>query len=100
MNVSAYTFDQIKMSSLEKSWFLYKKNYLIDPNIEPYWTLFPISPGNQWSFINNSLQSQNPSRSAKGSNSSLDRLYSRKIRKQLVHHKQVHVSRTNFLCHL
>uniref|UniRef100_A0A673KNA8 Dual E2 ubiquitin-conjugating enzyme/E3 ubiquitin-protein ligase BIRC6 n=1 Tax=Sinocyclocheilus rhinocerous TaxID=307959 RepID=A0A673KNA8_9TELE len=44
--------------------------------------------GNQWSFINNSLQSQNPSRSAKGNNSSLDRLYSRKIRKQLVHHKQ------------
>ncbi|XP_076848185.1 LOW QUALITY PROTEIN: dual E2 ubiquitin-conjugating enzyme/E3 ubiquitin-protein ligase BIRC6 [Brachyhypopomus gauderio] len=43
--------------------------------------------GNQWSFINNSLQSQNPSRSTKG-NSSLDRLYSRKIRKQLVHHKQ------------
>ncbi|XP_028279451.1 baculoviral IAP repeat-containing protein 6 isoform X1 [Parambassis ranga] len=43
--------------------------------------------GNQWSFINNSLQSQNSSRSAKGS-SSLDRLYSRKIRKQLVHHKQ------------
>uniref|UniRef100_A0A3Q4I275 Dual E2 ubiquitin-conjugating enzyme/E3 ubiquitin-protein ligase BIRC6 n=1 Tax=Neolamprologus brichardi TaxID=32507 RepID=A0A3Q4I275_NEOBR len=40
-----------------------------------------------WSFINNSLQSQNSSRSAKGS-SSLDRLYSRKIRKQLVHHKQ------------
>uniref|UniRef100_A0AAX7SCW2 Dual E2 ubiquitin-conjugating enzyme/E3 ubiquitin-protein ligase BIRC6 n=1 Tax=Astatotilapia calliptera TaxID=8154 RepID=A0AAX7SCW2_ASTCA len=38
-------------------------------------------------FINNSLQSQNSSRSAKGS-SSLDRLYSRKIRKQLVHHKQ------------
>uniref|UniRef100_A0AAX7TAX9 Dual E2 ubiquitin-conjugating enzyme/E3 ubiquitin-protein ligase BIRC6 n=1 Tax=Astatotilapia calliptera TaxID=8154 RepID=A0AAX7TAX9_ASTCA len=43
--------------------------------------------GIQWSFINNSLQSQNSSRSAKGS-SSLDRLYSRKIRKQLVHHKQ------------
>ncbi|XP_035388620.1 baculoviral IAP repeat-containing protein 6 isoform X8 [Electrophorus electricus] len=43
--------------------------------------------GNQWSFINNSLQSQNTSRSTKG-NSSLDRLYSRKIRKQLVHHKQ------------
>ncbi|XP_043914359.1 baculoviral IAP repeat-containing protein 6 isoform X2 [Protopterus annectens] len=43
--------------------------------------------GNQWSFINNSLQSQSLSRSAKG-NSSLDRLYSRKIRKQLVHHKQ------------
>ncbi|KAM3863276.1 dual E2 ubiquitin-conjugating enzyme/E3 ubiquitin-protein ligase BIRC6 [Diretmus argenteus] len=43
--------------------------------------------GNQWSFINNSLQSQNSSRSTKG-NSSLDRLYSRKIRKQLVHHKQ------------
>uniref|UniRef100_A0A7N9AXP2 Dual E2 ubiquitin-conjugating enzyme/E3 ubiquitin-protein ligase BIRC6 n=1 Tax=Mastacembelus armatus TaxID=205130 RepID=A0A7N9AXP2_9TELE len=40
-----------------------------------------------WSFINNSLQCQNSSRSAKGS-SSLDRLYSRKIRKQLVHHKQ------------
>ncbi|XP_077439054.1 dual E2 ubiquitin-conjugating enzyme/E3 ubiquitin-protein ligase BIRC6 isoform X1 [Vanacampus margaritifer] len=43
--------------------------------------------GMQWSFINNSLQSQNTNRSAKGS-SSLDRLYSRKIRKQLVHHKQ------------
>uniref|UniRef100_I3JMK3 Dual E2 ubiquitin-conjugating enzyme/E3 ubiquitin-protein ligase BIRC6 n=1 Tax=Oreochromis niloticus TaxID=8128 RepID=I3JMK3_ORENI len=43
--------------------------------------------GIQWSFINNSLQSQNSSRSAKGG-SSLDRLYSRKIRKQLVHHKQ------------
>ncbi|XP_064411867.1 baculoviral IAP repeat-containing protein 6 isoform X3 [Latimeria chalumnae] len=43
--------------------------------------------GNQWSFINNSLQSQSLSRSSKG-NSSLDRLYSRKIRKQLVHHKQ------------
>uniref|UniRef100_A0A3B4VL83 Baculoviral IAP repeat containing 6 n=1 Tax=Seriola dumerili TaxID=41447 RepID=A0A3B4VL83_SERDU len=43
--------------------------------------------GIQWSFINNSLQSQNSSRSAKSS-SSLDRLYSRKIRKQLVHHKQ------------
>ncbi|XP_054605954.2 dual E2 ubiquitin-conjugating enzyme/E3 ubiquitin-protein ligase BIRC6 isoform X4 [Nothobranchius furzeri] len=43
--------------------------------------------GIQWSFINNSLQSQNTSRSAKGS-SSLDRLYSRKLRKQLVHHKQ------------
>lgn len=43
--------------------------------------------GIQWSFINNSLQSQNSSRSSKG-NSSLDRLYSRKIRKQLVHHKQ------------
>uniref|UniRef100_A0A3Q3KMW9 Dual E2 ubiquitin-conjugating enzyme/E3 ubiquitin-protein ligase BIRC6 n=1 Tax=Monopterus albus TaxID=43700 RepID=A0A3Q3KMW9_MONAL len=41
----------------------------------------------QWSFINNSLQSQNSSRTSKGS-SSLDRLYSRKIRKQLVHHKQ------------
>ncbi|XP_075902304.1 dual E2 ubiquitin-conjugating enzyme/E3 ubiquitin-protein ligase BIRC6 isoform X2 [Nelusetta ayraudi] len=46
----------------------------------------PLS-GIQWSFINNSLQSQNYSRTAKG-NSSLDRLYSRKIRKQLVHHKQ------------
>ncbi|XP_029891174.1 baculoviral IAP repeat-containing protein 6 isoform X11 [Aquila chrysaetos chrysaetos] len=43
--------------------------------------------GNQWSFINNSLHTQSLSRSAKG-NSSLDRLYSRKIRKQLVHHKQ------------
>ncbi|KAL0964404.1 hypothetical protein UPYG_G00323370 [Umbra pygmaea] len=43
--------------------------------------------GNQWSFINNSLQSSNSNRSTKG-NSSLDRLYSRKIRKQLVHHKQ------------
>ncbi|XP_063184882.1 baculoviral IAP repeat-containing protein 6 isoform X5 [Chroicocephalus ridibundus] len=43
--------------------------------------------GNQWSFINNSLHTQNLSRSTKG-NSSLDRLYSRKIRKQLVHHKQ------------
>ena len=52
------------------------------------------SSGIQWSFINNSLQSQNSSRSAKGS-SSLDRLYSRKIRKQLVHHKQVNVSHPN-----
>ncbi|XP_055083393.1 baculoviral IAP repeat-containing protein 6 isoform X2 [Periophthalmus magnuspinnatus] len=43
--------------------------------------------GIQWSFINNSLQSQSSSRASKG-NSSLDRLYSRKIRKQLVHHKQ------------
>ncbi|OWK10826.1 BIRC6, partial [Cervus elaphus hippelaphus] len=43
--------------------------------------------GNQWSFINNNLHTQNISRSSKGS-SSLDRLYSRKIRKQLVHHKQ------------
>ncbi|XP_038816430.1 baculoviral IAP repeat-containing protein 6 [Salvelinus namaycush] len=43
--------------------------------------------GNQWSFINNSPQSSSSNRSAKG-NSSLDRLYSRKIRKQLVHHKQ------------
>uniref|UniRef100_H3CIY4 Dual E2 ubiquitin-conjugating enzyme/E3 ubiquitin-protein ligase BIRC6 n=1 Tax=Tetraodon nigroviridis TaxID=99883 RepID=H3CIY4_TETNG len=43
--------------------------------------------GVQWTFINNSLQSHNYSRSAKGS-SSLDRIYSRKIRKQLVHHKQ------------
>lgn len=43
--------------------------------------------GNQWSFINNSLHTQNINRSSKGS-SSLDRLYSRKIRKQLVHHKQ------------
>ncbi|KAM6279965.1 dual E2 ubiquitin-conjugating enzyme/E3 ubiquitin-protein ligase BIRC6 isoform 6-T6 [Porphyrio hochstetteri] len=43
--------------------------------------------GNQWSFINNSLHTQSLSRSTKG-NSSLDRLYSRKIRKQLVHHKQ------------
>ncbi|XP_075352229.1 dual E2 ubiquitin-conjugating enzyme/E3 ubiquitin-protein ligase BIRC6 isoform X6 [Mycteria americana] len=43
--------------------------------------------GNQWSFINNSLHTQSLSRSTKGS-SSLDRLYSRKIRKQLVHHKQ------------
>lgn len=51
-------------------------------------------PGIQWSFINNNLQSQNSSRSAKGS-SSLDRLYSRKIRKQLVHHKQVNVSHSN-----
>ena len=50
--------------------------------------------GIQWSFINNSLQSQNSSRSAKGS-SSLDRLYSRKIRKQLVHHKQVNVSHSS-----
>ncbi|XP_041107829.1 baculoviral IAP repeat-containing protein 6-like isoform X5 [Polyodon spathula] len=46
-----------------------------------------ILSGNQWSFINNSLQSHSQSRSTKG-NSSLDRLYSRKIRKQLVHHKQ------------
>ncbi|XP_060609978.2 baculoviral IAP repeat-containing protein 6 isoform X2 [Anolis sagrei] len=44
--------------------------------------------GNQWSFINNNLHTQSLNRSAK-SNSSLDRLYSRKqIRKQLVHHKQ------------
>uniref|UniRef100_A0A3P9HCQ6 Baculoviral IAP repeat containing 6 n=1 Tax=Oryzias latipes TaxID=8090 RepID=A0A3P9HCQ6_ORYLA len=43
--------------------------------------------GSQWSFINNNLQTQNSTRAAKGS-SSLDRLYSRKIRKQLVHHKQ------------
>ncbi|ELK27335.1 Baculoviral IAP repeat-containing protein 6 [Myotis davidii] len=43
--------------------------------------------GNQWSFINNNLHTQNIHRSSKGS-SSLDRLYSRKIRKQLVHHKQ------------
>lgn len=47
-----------------------------------------LHTGVQWSFINNSLQSHNYSRSAKGS-SSLDRIYSRKIRKQLVHHKQV-----------
>ncbi|KAG9344610.1 hypothetical protein JZ751_011282 [Albula glossodonta] len=46
-----------------------------------------VFTGNQWSFINNSLQSQSLNRSTKG-NSSLDRLYSRKIRKQLVHHKQ------------
>ncbi|KAK5907970.1 hypothetical protein CgunFtcFv8_016068 [Champsocephalus gunnari] len=46
--------------------------------------------GIQWSFINNSLQSQNSGRAAKG-NSSLDRLYSRKIRKQLVHHKQLNL---------
>ncbi|XP_029691286.1 baculoviral IAP repeat-containing protein 6 isoform X2 [Takifugu rubripes] len=46
--------------------------------------------GVQWSFINNSLQSHNYSRSAKGS-SSLDRIYSRKIRKQLVHHKQLNL---------
>ncbi|XP_028844057.1 baculoviral IAP repeat-containing protein 6 isoform X2 [Denticeps clupeoides] len=45
---------------------------------------------NPWSFINNSLQSQNLNRSTKG-NSSLDRLYSRKIRKQLVHHKQLNL---------
>lgn len=44
--------------------------------------------GNQWSFINNNLHTQSLNRSSKGS-SSLDRLYSRKIRKQLVHHKQV-----------
>ncbi len=56
--------------------------------------LLVCSSGIQWSFINNSLQSQNSSRSAKGS-SSLDRLYSRKIRKQLVHHKQVNVSHSN-----
>ncbi|XP_041105893.1 baculoviral IAP repeat-containing protein 6-like isoform X2 [Polyodon spathula] len=49
-----------------------------------------IMSGNQWSFINNSLQSQSQSRSTKG-NSSLDRLYSRKIRKQLVHHKQLNL---------
>ncbi|XP_078260781.1 dual E2 ubiquitin-conjugating enzyme/E3 ubiquitin-protein ligase BIRC6 isoform X6 [Rhinoraja longicauda] len=46
-----------------------------------------IFMGNQWSFINNNLQSQCSGRSTKGS-SSLDRLYSRKIRKQLIHHKQ------------
>ncbi|XP_023819026.1 baculoviral IAP repeat-containing protein 6 isoform X2 [Oryzias latipes] len=46
--------------------------------------------GSQWSFINNNLQTQNPTRAAKGS-SSLDRLYSRKIRKQLVHHKQLNL---------
>ncbi|XP_069036040.1 baculoviral IAP repeat-containing protein 6 isoform X3 [Lepisosteus oculatus] len=46
-----------------------------------------VVTGSQWSFINNSLQSQSLNRSTKG-NSSLDRLYSRKIRKQLVHHKQ------------
>ncbi|XP_067844789.1 baculoviral IAP repeat-containing protein 6 [Heptranchias perlo] len=46
-----------------------------------------IVTGNQWSFINNNLQSQCSGRSTKGS-SSLDRLYSRKIRKQLIHHKQ------------
>lgn len=34
MNVSAYTFDQIKMSSLEKSWFVYNKNeHLTDPKL-------------------------------------------------------------------
>ncbi|XP_061083476.1 baculoviral IAP repeat-containing protein 6 isoform X4 [Conger conger] len=49
-----------------------------------------VITGNQWSFINNSLQSQNLNRSTKG-NSSLDRLYSRKIRKQLVHHKQLNL---------
>ena len=49
---------------------------------------FPCPVGNQWSFINNNLHTQNIHRSSKGS-SSLDRLYSRKIRKQLVHHKQV-----------
>lgn len=49
---------------------------------------FPCPIGNQWSFINNNLHTQNIHRSSKGS-SSLDRLYSRKIRKQLVHHKQV-----------
>ncbi|XP_059504666.1 baculoviral IAP repeat-containing protein 6 isoform X9 [Stegostoma tigrinum] len=43
--------------------------------------------GNQWSFINNNLQSQGSCKTTKGS-SSLDRLYSRKIRKQLIHHKQ------------
>lgn len=50
-----------------------------------------VSAGVQWSFINNSLQSHNYSRSARGGGggSSLDRIYSRKIRKQLVHHKQV-----------
>ncbi|XP_068795504.1 baculoviral IAP repeat-containing protein 6 isoform X13 [Struthio camelus] len=48
---------------------------------------FLTGRGNQWSFINNSLHTQSLSRSTKG-NSSLDRLYSRKIRKQLVHHKQ------------
>uniref|UniRef100_F7ALH1 Dual E2 ubiquitin-conjugating enzyme/E3 ubiquitin-protein ligase BIRC6 n=1 Tax=Xenopus tropicalis TaxID=8364 RepID=F7ALH1_XENTR len=43
--------------------------------------------GNQWSFINNSLHTHSMRSSTKG-NSSLERLYSRKIRKQLVHHKQ------------
>uniref|UniRef100_A0AAV2JLI0 Dual E2 ubiquitin-conjugating enzyme/E3 ubiquitin-protein ligase BIRC6 n=1 Tax=Knipowitschia caucasica TaxID=637954 RepID=A0AAV2JLI0_KNICA len=46
--------------------------------------------GIQWSFINNSLQSQSSCRASKG-NGSLDRLYSRKIRKQLVHHKQLNL---------
>ncbi|XP_018118500.1 baculoviral IAP repeat-containing protein 6 isoform X5 [Xenopus laevis] len=43
--------------------------------------------GNQWSFINNSLHTHSMRSSTKG-NSSLERLYSRKIRKQLAHHKQ------------
>uniref|UniRef100_A0A8D0H8S2 Dual E2 ubiquitin-conjugating enzyme/E3 ubiquitin-protein ligase BIRC6 n=2 Tax=Sphenodon punctatus TaxID=8508 RepID=A0A8D0H8S2_SPHPU len=43
--------------------------------------------GKERDFINNSLHTQSLNRSSKG-NSSLDRLYSRKIRKQLVHHKQ------------
>lgn len=54
-------------------------------------TSFPFLLGNQWSFINNNLHTQSLTRSSKGS-SSLDRLYSRKIRKQLVHHKQVIVT--------
>ncbi|XP_018120697.1 baculoviral IAP repeat-containing protein 6 isoform X4 [Xenopus laevis] len=43
--------------------------------------------GNQWSFINNSLHTHSMRSSTKG-NSSLVRLYSRKIKKQLAHHKQ------------
>ncbi|XP_054979502.1 baculoviral IAP repeat-containing protein 6 isoform X7 [Sorex araneus] len=43
--------------------------------------------GNQWSFINNSLHTQSLNRASKGGYT-IERLYSRKIRKQLVHHKQ------------
>ncbi|XP_055983998.1 baculoviral IAP repeat-containing protein 6 isoform X2 [Sorex fumeus] len=43
--------------------------------------------GNQWSFINNNLHTQSLHRASKGGYT-IERLYSRKIRKQLVHHKQ------------
>uniref|UniRef100_A0A8B9K1H4 Baculoviral IAP repeat containing 6 n=1 Tax=Astyanax mexicanus TaxID=7994 RepID=A0A8B9K1H4_ASTMX len=71
------------------SWVVMLVSRLLDyvASVEDEATSAKKNLGNQWSFINNSLQSQNPNRSTKG-NSSLDRLYSRKIRKQLVHHKQ------------
>uniref|UniRef100_A0A7N8WZL8 Dual E2 ubiquitin-conjugating enzyme/E3 ubiquitin-protein ligase BIRC6 n=1 Tax=Mastacembelus armatus TaxID=205130 RepID=A0A7N8WZL8_9TELE len=71
------------------SWVVMLVSRLLDcvANIEDETSGGKKHLGIQWSFINNSLQCQNSSRSAKGS-SSLDRLYSRKIRKQLVHHKQ------------